>query len=394
MAAQQHLKGQKLTVDFHLTEAQRDLRAAAVVYAGERLKPTAQERSDQSRWDPEVFSSMGEHGWPGVLVPREFGGLEAGAVEHALLVEEFSTVDASAGAMQNLLQQTVVAIINYAPDELRKKYLPRMASGKSFSITGLTESGAGSKLSDMSTTARQETDGWHITGVKTEVHVPQFADVALIFAKTDSGISAFLVPTDAPGFTVGEQRDIVGLRALPMYSIALEDCIVQDDHLLCGEGQGMRVFFKSFDLTRIGNAAKCVGIGLGALADAIAYARERNVGDGVVTDFQGIRWTIADLTTRLEAARLLTYQAACVYDESGRATREANMAKLLASTTAMDATTFAMQLTGSYGCFASQPFSRYLLDAKVSQLTGGSVEILRNIVSRELLGKESTGSVR
>lgn len=378
-------------MDFHLTKEQDELRDAAEAYALDRLKPTAQARSDGSVWDPEIFASMGSRGWPGVLVARQYGGLAAGAVEHALLVEEFSKVDASAGAMQNLLQQTVVAVINYAPRELQEKYLPRMASGASFSITGLTESAAGSKLSDMATVARHESDGWHITGVKTEVHVPQFADVALIFAKTANGISAFLVPTGTPGFTAGEMRDIVGLRALPMHGITLDDCVVPDDHLLCGEGQGMRVFFKSFDLTRIGNAAKCVGIGIGALADAIAYARERGVGDGVVTDFQGIRWQVADLMTRLEAARLLTYQAACVYDETGRATKEANMAKLLASTTAMDAATFAMQLTGSYGCFGSQPFARYLLDAKVSQLTGGSVEILRNIVARELLGKESTG---
>lgn len=376
-------------MDFDLTHGQQELKDLVEQFARDRVLPSAQQRSDDSSWDPGLLADMGKQRWPGVIVSPEHDGLGAGAVEHALIVEELSAVDASIGAMQNLLQQTVAAIVNYGSAEMRRHYLPRLARGEAFTITGLTESEAGSKPSDMSTAARHEADGWHITGVKTEVHVPEHADVALVFAKTAGGISAFIVPTDTPGFRCGAQRDIVGLRGLPMYSIELDDCVVPDDHLLAGDGQGMKVFFTSFDLTRIGNAAKCVGIGMGAMRDAIAYARQRNVGDGVVTDFQGMRWSIADLTTQLEAARLLTYRAAVVYDRVGRATREANMAKLLASTVAMDAAVFSMQMTGSYGCFGSQPFARYLLDAKVSQLTGGSVEILRNTVARELLGKET-----
>lgn len=379
-------------MDIDLTAEQQALRDAVELFADERVRPSAQARSETSTWDPAILAEMGAHRWPGVIVDPDFDGLGAGAVEHAVIVEALSTVDASIGAMQNLLQQTVAAIVNYGSEPMRRRYLPRLARGEAFTITGLTESEAGSKPSDMSTSARHASDGWHITGVKTEVHVPEHADVALVFAKTESGISAFVVPTDTPGFVCGEQRDIVGLRGLPMHSVELHDCVVPDDHLLAGEGQGMRVFFTSFDLTRIGNAAKCIGIGSGALHDAIAYAGQRRVGEGVVTDFQGIRWNIADLTTQLEAARLLTYRAALIYDRDGRATREANMAKLLASTVAMDAAVFAMQLTGSYGAFSAQPFARYLLDAKVSQLTGGSVEILRNTVARELLGKESTPS--
>lgn len=377
-------------MDVDLSPDQQALREAVAAFARERVQPTAQARSETSTWDPAILAEMGQHRWPGVIVSPDLDGLGAGAVEHALIVEALSAVDASIGAMQNLLQQTVAAIVNYGSAPMRRRFLPRLARGEAFTITGLTESDAGSKPSDMATSARHASDGWHITGVKTEVHVPAHADVGLVFAKTENGISAFLVPTDTPGFVCGKQRDIVGLRGLPMHSVELHDCVVPDDHLLAGEGQGMRVFFTSFDLTRIGNAAKCIGIGTGALRDAIAYAGQRRVGEGVVTDFQGIRWNIADLTTQLEAARLLTYRAAVIYDRDGRATREANMAKLLASTVAMDAAVFAMQLTGSYGAFSTQPFARYLLDAKVSQLTGGSVEILRNTVARELLGKEST----
>lgn len=374
-------------MDLALSDAQCVLRADVSDFAQNSLRQTAQARSDEGRWDQQILLDMGQRRWPGVLIPAEYGGMGAGALEHALIVEELSRVDASIGATQNLLQQTAIATMEFAPEHLQQKYLPLFAAGESFAITGLTETTAGSKLSDMKTTARREGENWVVNGVKTEVHIPQFVELCLVFAQTENGISSFLVETSTPGFNVLEERPTVGLRALPMYAVEFADCVVPENHLLVGDGAGLEVFFKSFDLTRIGNAAKCVGIGEGALDDALAYAERRSIGPNVVTDFQGIRWQIADLRTRLHAARLLTYEAACVYDATGKATRQSNMAKLMASVAAMDATTFALQMTGSHGCFTAQPFARYMMDAKVSQLTGGSVEILRNTVARELLGK-------
>lgn len=177
-----------------------------------------------------------------------------------------------------------------------------------------------------------------------------------------------------------------------MAAVRFDHCVVAADRLLGREGGAYDVFFKSFDLTRIGNAAKCIGIARGALEDALGYARTRNVGTNVVTDFQGIRWQIADLDTRIEAARLLMFKAACEYDATGRSTLDSARAKLLASTTAMEAATVALQITGSHGCFADAPFERYMMDAKVSQITGGTIEILRNTIARELLGKPQAAS--
>jgi alkylation response protein AidB-like acyl-CoA dehydrogenase len=311
----------------------------------------------------------------------------AGAMEHAIIVCEVSRVDASLGASLNLLQQTVMAIVSFATPEQQARYLPLLARGESFSITGITEADAGSKLEDMRTRAKRDGNGWVLDGTKTEVHIPEHVQICLVFAKTPSGISAFLVDTANPGFRVVGKRDIVGLRALPMSAVGFEGCRLPADALLGREGGAYDVFFKSFDLTRIGNAAKCIGIAEGALDEAIAYARQRRVGDNVVTDFQGLRWQIADLDTRIEAAKLLTQKAAREYQESGRSTSNSARAKLLASTTAMEATTVALQITGSHGCFSESPFARYMMDAKVSQITGGTIEILRNTIARDRLGK-------
>jgi alkylation response protein AidB-like acyl-CoA dehydrogenase len=374
-------------LDFELSARQRELREAVRGFAAQEVASSAEARSRESRWDAGLWRQFGRLRWPGVVIPRHYGGLGCGALEHAILVEEMSRVDASIGAALNLLQQTVMAILAFAAEPMKERYLPLLAAGESFSITGITESEAGSKLSDIKTTATRQGDGWILNGVKTEVHIPEHVQICLMFAKAPAGVTAFLVDTATPGFRVVTQRGIVGLRGLPMSAVAFENCRVGPDNLLGAEGGAYDVFFRSFDLTRIGNAAKCIGIARGALEDAIAYARNRAIGDNVVTDFQGIRWQLADLDTRLEAARLLTYKAAREYDSSGRSTVDSARAKLLASTTAMEATTVALQITGSHGCFTDHAFARYMMDAKVSQITGGTIEILRNTIARHLLGK-------
>jgi alkylation response protein AidB-like acyl-CoA dehydrogenase len=376
-------------LNFELSEPQKQLRATAREFAATELAKSAEARSRESCWDGELWRALGQRRWPGVMIPARYGGMGGGAFEHAILVEEISRVDGSLGAALNLLQQTVMAVLAFAPEPMKQHYLPLLASGESFSITGITESAAGSKLTDITTTATRDGDGWVLNGTKTEVHIPEHVQICLMFAKAPAGITAFLVDTSTPGFRVVTRRGIVGLRGLPMSAVAFDNCRVGAGNLLGEEGGAYRVFFKSFDLTRIGNAAKCIGIARGAIEDAIAYSSSRRIGDNVVTDFQGIRWQLADFDTRLEAARLLMYRAAREYEDTGRSTLESARAKLLASTTAMEATTVALQMTGSHGCFTDSPFARYMMDAKVSQITGGTIEILRNTIARELLGKPS-----
>jgi acyl-CoA dehydrogenase len=374
-------------LDFELNERQRGLRAAVRDFAARVVAPTAEARSRESRWDVGLWREFGALRWPGVVIPEAYGGMGGGATEHAIIVEEMSRVDGSLGAALNLLQQTVMAILAFAPESMKQRYLPLLASGESYSITGITESDAGSKMSDIKTTATPHGDAWILDGVKTEVHIPEHVQICLMFAKAPGGVTAFLVDTSTPGFRAAYKREIVGLRGLPMSAVAFEACRVGRENLLGKEGGALEVFFKSFDLTRIGNAAKCIGIARGAIEDAIAYASKRSIGENVVTDFQGIRWQLADLDTRLEAARLLTYKAAREYESTGRSTVDSARAKLLASTTAMEATTVALQVTGSHGCFTEFPFARYMMDAKVSQITGGTIEILRNTIARHIMGK-------
>jgi alkylation response protein AidB-like acyl-CoA dehydrogenase len=376
-------------MDFELTPEQLRLKQEARAFANAVIKPSAEERSANQRWDDALWRQIGAQKYPGVVIPAEFGGMGGSAMEHAIIVEEVSRVDGSLGAGLNLLQQTVMAVLSFATPEQKAHYLPLLADGRSFSITGITEATSGSKLEDMKTFAVKDGDGWIINGDKTEVHIPEHVQICLVFAKTPGGISAFIVDTDNPGFSVIEKRGIVGLRGLPMSAVRFKDCRVGADALLAGEGGAYHVFFKSFDLTRIGNAAKCIGIAEGALEAARAYGMERHVGENVVTDFQGLRWQFADFDARLQGARALTRVAAREYQATGRSTGSSARAKLLACVTAMDATTAALQITGSHGCFTASPFYRFMMDAKVSQITGGTVEVLRNTIARELLGKPS-----
>ena len=374
---------------YGLTPEQELLKQEARAFAESEIKPSAEARSRDQVWDGDLWRRIGARKWPGVVIPVEYGGLGGGAAEHAILVEEFSRVDASIGAALNLLQQTVMAVRSFSNAAQKAHYLPLLADGSSYSITGITENDSGSKMEDMSTRAVRDGDGWIIDGNKTEVHIPAHTQICLVFAKTEGSISAFLVDTSNPGFRVIGKRGIVGLRGLPMAAVAFEKCRVPGDSLLAGEGKAYDVFFKSFDLTRIGNAAKCIGIAEGALDEAIDFAKKRRIGGNVVTDFQGLRWQLADLDTRLAGARALMNVAANEYTATGRSTTTSARAKLMASTAAMDATTAALQLTGSHGCFTDSPFARYMMDAKVSQITGGTIEILRNAIARERLGKPS-----
>ena len=384
-------------MNFDLTDRQRALQHDVRAFAAERVRPSAEARSRESRWDAALWRELGARRWPGVVIPESYGGMGGGAIEHAILVEEMSRVDGSLGAALNLLQQTVMAVLAFSPEPMKRHYLPLLASGESYSITGITEADAGSSMKDIATTATRDGDHWILNGTKTEVHIPEHVQICLMFAMAQpdvksgapGGITAFLVDTATSGFRVVNQRDIIGLRGLPMSAVAFDNCRVGPDNLLGSVGGAYDVFFKSFDLTRIGNAAKCIGIARGAIEDAIAYSSKRRIGDNVVTDFQGLRWQLADFDTRLEAARLLTYKAALEYNATGRSTVDSARAKLLASTTAMDATTACLQITGSHGCFSEFPFARYMRDAKVSQITGGTIEILKNTIARQLLGKPS-----
>ena len=379
-------------MDFELDADRRRLQEAVRAFATGTVRPSAEDRSRKNRWDAALWREIGARRWPGVVVPENYGGMGGGALEHAIIVEEMSRVDGSLGAALNLVQQTIMALLAYGTEDQKQRYLPRLASGETYALTGITEPGAGSSFEDIATTARRDREDWIIDGRKSEVHVAEHVGPGLVFARTGTKLSVFLVDTATPGFRIVETRETIGLRALPMSSVAYEGCRVPAESLLGREGGAIEVFFKSFDLTRIGNAAKCIGIAAGALDDALRYSAKRKVGANVVTDFQGLRWQIADLDTRLEAARLLTYRAAAEYTRTGRSTLHSARAKLLASTTAMEATTTALQITGSHGCFPDAPFQRYMMDAKVSQITGGTIEILRNAIARDRLGKPTAAT--
>jgi len=225
-----------------------------------------------------------------------------------------------------------------------------------------------------------------LNGEKVHINDAAEAQVINFFAMTPQGLTIFLVDPAMPGFSILEKMDPIGLRASPIYSFRLNDYRVPESRRIGQEGQGIQVFFSAFNHSRIGNASCLLGMAAGALEKAIAFVKTRRVGNKVVADFQGIRWAVAEISTRLEAGMLLRDKAAWMEDRGLDPVRETSMAKLLAGEISMEVVSQAIQLTGSYGCYRDTPFERYLRDAKSLCIAGGTLEVMKNNIARQILG--------
>ena len=243
-------------MDFSFSTEQLQLQTEVRSFARDVVAKTVNDRWREGRWDKDLWSEIGRRKWPGVMAPTEYGGMGATLIEHSIILEEMGKVDASLAAALNSVQQTTMAMLKFCNEKQKKKYLPRLAAGEAFALTGITETAAGSKLTDMQTVAVQDSQGWVINGVKTEVHIPEYVEACLIFAKTPNGISAFLVDASNEGFKTLRSRELVGLRSTPMAVVGLENCRVPQENLLGREGGAYEIFFNSFDVTRVGNAAR------------------------------------------------------------------------------------------------------------------------------------------
>ncbi|MED1114777.1 acyl-CoA dehydrogenase AcdA [Bacillus paramycoides] len=375
---------------FKLSEEHEMIRKMVRDFARNEVAPTAAERDEEERFDRALFDQMAELGLTGIPWPEEYGGIGSDYLAYVIAVEELSRVCASTGV--TLSAHTSLAgwpIFKFGTEEQKQKFLRPMAEGKKIGAYGLTEPGSGSDAGGMKTTAKRDGDHYILNGSKIFITNGGIADIYVVFALTDPeskqrGTSAFIVESDTPGFSVGKKESKLGIRSSPTTEIMFEDCRIPVENLLGEEGQGFKVAMQTLDGGRNGIAAQAVGIAQGALDASVEYARERHQFGKPIAAQQGIGFKLADMVTDVEAARLLTYQAAWLESEGLPYGKESAMSKVFAGDTAMKVTTEAVQVFGGYGYTKDYPVERYMRDAKITQIYEGTQEIQRLVISRML----------
>ena len=375
-----------------LNENQNMIRKMARDFADSRLAPIAAEIDRTGKFPEATVKEMGELGFLGLTVPEAYGGVGADMTSYALVVEEVSRVCGSHGltvAAHNSLGCWPIAALG--TEEQKKKFLPQAASGEGLLSFGLTEAGAGSDAGGTRTTAVRDGDDWVLNGNKMWITNSHYAHALIITAKTDpeakgsQGISAFIVPTDTPGFTVEKKEDKLGMRASDTAPLTLEDVRVPGDYLLGEEGEGFKYFMMTLDGGRISIAAVALGLAVGAFDVARDYSKEREQFGRPISKFQAIEFMLADMATQIQASRLLTYEACRLKDAGEDFAHMSAMAKLHASETAMFVTDKAIQILGGYGFTTEYPVERMYRDAKLCTIGEGTSEIQRIVIGRREL---------
>lgn len=361
-------------------------------FAEKEIKPVRAEYDEKEEYPIEILRKLGEMGIMGMMVPLEYGGSGADAISYAIAVEELSRVDPSVGVAVSVHNSLGCdPIVKFGTEEQRKKWLPDMASGKKIGCYCITEPDAGSDVASIRGTARLEDDEYIINAKKQFITNSAGADVALVFVMTDKekghrGVSGFLVPTDAPGFSRGKKEKKMGIHASVTMEMLYEDCRIPKENILGEEGQGFKIALWALDAGRIGIAAQAVGLAQGALDEAVTYSKERIQFGKPISSFQALQWKMADMATEIDAARFLTYRAAHAKQKGQeRFSTEAAMAKLKASDVAVNVSRDAVQIFGGYGYMREYPVERFYRDAKITEIYEGTSEIQRLVISRALL---------
>ncbi|MFD1347872.1 acyl-CoA dehydrogenase [Oceanobacillus caeni] len=375
-------------MNFQLTEEQQMLRKMVRDFAEKEVEPTAAERDEEERFDRSIFDKMAELGLTGIPWPEEYGGIESDYVSYVIAVEELSRVCASTGVTLSAhLSLASWPIFKYGNEQQKKNFLTRLATGEALGAYALSEPGAGSDVASMKTVAKRDGNDYILSGSKVWITNGGVADIYIVFAKTDSdakhkGISAFIVEKGTEGFSFGKKEKKLGIRSSPTTELIFENCRIPKENMLGAEGDGFKIAMTTLDGGRNGIAAQALGIAQGALDAAVNYAKEREQFGKPIAVNQGISFKLADMATEIEAARLLTYQAAWLESEGLPYGKASAMSKLFAGDTAMKATVEAVQIFGGYGYTKDYPVERYMRDAKITQIYEGTNEIQRLVIGR------------
>lgn len=378
-------------MNFLLSEEHQMMQKMVREFAENECGPTAAQRDEEESWDMDIWNKMAELGLCGIPWPEEYGGVGADYLSYVIAVEELSRVDASVGV--TLSAHTSLAgwpVYKFGTEEQKQKYLRAMAEGRSMGAYCLTEAGSGSDAAGMKTTAVLDGEEWVLNGSKIFITNGSYADIFIVFAQTNpelkhKGIAAFIVEKSFPGFSVGKKEKKLGIRSSSTTEVIMEDCRVPKENLLGQVGDGFKIAMMTLDGGRNGIAAQALGIAQGALDHSIAYAKERNQFGKPIAKQQAIQFKIADMATKVEAARLLTYQAAWREDQNISYGLQSAMSKLFAGDIAMEVTVEAVQVFGGYGYTREYPVERFMRDAKITQIYEGTNEIQRLVISGLLL---------
>ncbi|MDQ5821018.1 MAG: acyl-CoA dehydrogenase family protein [Actinomycetota bacterium] len=378
-------------MDFELSPDQREIQALARDFANEQIEPNAAEWDREHRFPKEIFEQLAGLGLMGVCIPEEYGGAGADFLSYILVLEQLSRGDAGVGVTVAVHTSAVtLPILGFGTDEQRSRFVPPLARGEAIGAFALTEPDAGSDAGALRTKAALDGDGWRISGAKQWISTAAHAGTFLLFARTDPdtpgarGVSAFIL--DAEHVRVTRTEEKLGLNSSVTNDIVVEDAQVGRDRLLHEEGKGFRVAMATLDGGRIGIAAQALGIAQAAYDVARGYALERRQFGQRIADFQAIQWKLADMTTQIDAARLLVYRAAWRKEQGLSHTEEGAKAKLFASETARRQTGEAIQILGGYGYTKEFPVERYYRDAKITEIYEGTSEIQRLVIARSILG--------
>lgn len=378
-------------MNFEFSDEQQAIQKLVREFAEKEIAPTVQERDEKAEFSREIFDKIGELGLCGIFFPEEYGGSDGSYVSYILANEELSKVDdAVAAGYASSISLCAWPIWKFGTEEQKKKYLTPLAEGTKLGAFGLTEPNAGSDAARQQSTAVRKGDHYILNGSKIFITNGGEADIYVVFAMTDKtkgtkGISAFILEKGMEGFTFGKEEQKMGIHASKTRELIFQDVKVPVENLLGEEGKGFKIAMQGLDGGRIGVAAQGLGIAGAALEAAIKYSKEREQFGKPVCKFQSISFMLADMATKLDAARLLVYRAGALKEQGKPCTKESCMAKLYATDAAMSIATDAVQILGGYGYIREYPVERLMRDAKITQIYEGTNQIQRLIISGQLL---------
>jgi len=378
-------------MDFNLTEEQTMLRDSIRDFARERLAPLAEEADQQGFTHPEILKELAELGYCGIITPPEYGGAGFDTLCYALAMEEVSKVDASIGIILSVTNSPAqLPILDFGSEALKKKYLPKLASGASIGAFCVSEANAGSDAASIKLSAELDGDHYVLNGLKQFVTNGSIADIFIVFGVTDKaagskGISAFVVEKNFPGLKIGKIENKMGLKASSTTEIIFENCKVPKANLVGEPGAGYKIALATLDHSRIGVAAQALGIAEGAFEQALEYSKQRVQFGKPICQFQAIQFMLSDMATDIEAARYLIYNAAWRYDQKQRVSKEVSMAKLFASEMSFRVVHKALQIHGGYGYMKEYPVERMYRDQRVTEIYEGTSEVQRMVIANQLL---------
>jgi alkylation response protein AidB-like acyl-CoA dehydrogenase len=378
-------------MNFQLSEEQLAVRQAARDFAQTELLPGVIERDTHQKFPADQIKKMGELGLMGMMVDPKYNGGGMDSVSYVLAMEEISKIDASASVCMSVNNSLVCwGVEQYGSEEQKQKYLTRLSTGQSIGAFCLSEPEAGSDATSQRTTAEDKGDHYLLNGTKNWITNGNSASIYLVIAQTDAtkkhkGINALIVEKGMPGFVVGKKEDKMGIRGSDTHSLMFTDVKVPKANRIGEEGFGFTFAMTTLNGGRIGIAAQALGIASGAYELALKYSKERKAFGKMLSEHQGIQFKLAEMATKIDAARLLIHQAAYLKDQKKDFVKAAAMAKLFASQIAQEVTTEAVQIHGGYGYVKEYHVERLMRDAKITQIYEGTTEIQKLVISRELL---------